>query len=304
MVGAPSIQSDFAVSYLETSGALLIAPLLVSFVLEPALLLLADRHARARNWFIAGGLLGMAIGALACAIAPNALVLTIATSLSFVATGLGVSTAQATLVDAFPGERERIMTRWAMLGVAGDLAAPLLLTGLAALSVGWRGAYALVGGLTAIWAAIAAASVTTTAAVARGEDSPGLWTSLVAALQNRRLLAWLFGAWLCCLLDEILVVFGSLYLRDHLGAGLAARGAVMAGFLLGGAVGLAATDRLLERVAPRRLLVGASTSCAILFMMWMAAPSLSLSALAGAGLRGHAGTIGDGSGRRPSLRPA
>ena len=68
---------------------------------------------------------------------------------------MGVPTAQATLIDAFPGREERTMTRWAMLGVAGDLAAPLIMAGLVALSAGWRAAYILVGCLTATWAVAA-----------------------------------------------------------------------------------------------------------------------------------------------------
>ena len=275
-VGAPSIQREFAVSYLETAGVLLLAPLLLGLAIETPLFLLADRYPR--KWFISGGLCGMAAGAFAAALAPTALVLTAALSLAAVASGVA-SLAQSTLVDAFPDQRERVMTRWVMLGWAGDLAAPALIAGLAALSVGWRGAYAVVGALLAAWA-LAVARSRLPPRADPDEPTPGMWASLRAALACRRLMFWLVACWLCSLLDEILVVFASLYLRDELGAGVAERSAVLAAFMIGGAAGLAATDRLLHRTTPRRLLLIAASSCSLLYLLWMAAPSVWSSALA------------------------
>jgi MFS family permease len=290
VVGAPSIQREFGVSYLETAGALLLGPFLLSFAIEPPLLLLADRHPR--RWFIAGGLFGMAIAAFVAALAPTALVLWAAMGISAVAGGVA-AIAQGALVDAHPGQRERMMTRWVMAGTAGDLAAPLLIAGLAALSIGWRGTYALVGGMVAIWGlALARAPVpppvgagnaadagTAVDALDGGERHPGVRATLRGALVNRRLFVWLLASWLCGFLDEILVVFGSLYLRDELAAGVSERSAVLSAFVVGSAAGLAATDRLLARVSPHRLLLAASIGCAICFVLWMAAPWLWLSAL-------------------------
>ena len=50
-----------------------------------------------------------------------------------------------------------------------------------------------------------------------------------AALRNRRLLLWLTACWLCSLLDEILVAFGALYLKDRFAADGGERSAVLFG---------------------------------------------------------------------------
>jgi MFS family permease len=285
-IGAPAIQSNFAASYQLTAWALLLIPGIVGFVVEPFLFLLADRHPRA--WFIRGGALAMAATAFAAAAAPSIHVVTVATAFAYVAGGCAVSMAQATLVDAHPDERERILTRWAMLGVVGDLAGPALFAGLAAAALGWRAAYAIVGALVAVWAvglcrtrfaARAAGGATDPETGAAETADEPLLSSLWLAVRNRRLVWWLLGCALCDLLDEILVVFASLHLRDVFGAGELARSAVLGGFVAGSAVGLAVTERLLHRVAPLRLLAVASASCAALYLVWLATPVLWLSAL-------------------------
>src|SRR5690606_17441902 len=149
-IGAPAIQRDLGASYQEAAWALLLVPTLVALAIEPALFLLADRHGRA--WFVRGGALAMALAAFAAAAAPSIPVLTAAVALSFVATGAAVTTAQAALVDVHPHDRERVMTRWTMMGVLGDLAAPALAAALAAASLGWRGAYLVVGAAVGVWA--------------------------------------------------------------------------------------------------------------------------------------------------------
>jgi predicted MFS family arabinose efflux permease len=79
------------------------------------------------------------------------------------------------------------------------------------------------------------------------------------------------------LLDEILVVFASLHLRDDLGAGPAERSAVLAAFVVGGVAGLAVQQRLLARWSPRRLLAAAGLPCAAVYLAWIAAPSVAAS---------------------------
>ncbi|HLU68854.1 MAG TPA: MFS transporter [Kofleriaceae bacterium] len=293
-IGAPAIQRDLGASYQEAAWALLLVPTLVALAIEPALFLLADRHGRA--WFVRGGALAMALAAFAAAAAPSIPVLTAAVALSFVATGAAVTTAQAALVDVHPHDRERVMTRWTMMGVLGDLAAPALAAALAAASLGWRGAYLVVGAAVGVWA-IALMRVRFPAgrggaAAGDGDDGDGdggdgggegddapLLSSLWMALRRRRLLAWLFGAALCELLDEILVIFAALHLRDELGAGEAARALMIGGLVLGEAVGLALAERMLRRGPPLRLLALSGGACAVTYLAWLAAPTLWLSAI-------------------------
>jgi fucose permease len=177
-----------------------------------------------------------------------------------------------------------MMTRWTMLGELGDFAGPALFAVLAWLSIGWRGAYLVVGGLVALWAIpIALQRAVPSAASDDDEDetdeSAGL-RAISTVLGNHRLLLWLFGTALCNLLDEILVVFASLHLRDNLGATVVERSAILAGSVIGSALGLIIADRLLRRVSPLRLLAMSAATCAVTYALWILAPTLWLSGLA------------------------
>lgn len=90
------------------------------------------------------------------------------------------------------------------------------------------------------------------------------------------LIAWLFGTALCNLLDEILIVFASIYVRDELGATAAAQSAMVGAFIVGGAIGLLALDRLLARHSERTLVIAAGVGCAVAFAAWLLAPAVWL----------------------------
>lgn len=277
-VGAAGIQSSLQVSYQGLVGALLFVPAVVSLILEPALFLLADR--RPRRGFVVGGLATMAVAALGCALAPSVEALAVALAVSGVAGACGVELAQATLVDAHPEARERVLARWAFLGGVGDLAAPALLAVLAGLGLGWRAGFAVMAGALAVWAALVArAPFPTAGAAAEPEADAGPPVGIRAALTERRLLAWLLAVTLCDLLDELLVILASVHLRDQLGASAAARSLALGGFVVGGLVGLALVERWLGQVPPRRLVAGSALACAAALAAWLAAPTLWLAAL-------------------------
>lgn len=287
-IGAPAIQSAFAASYGATATALLVVPALVMLLVEPPLFLLADRYPR--KWFVCGGLLGMAICAFAAALTPSLWLLAAAISVAAVASGCGVTMAQATLMDAHPDRREQLMTRWTLMGILGDLAAPAIMAGLAYWSLGWRGAFVAVGIMVAVQALVLArldfpapAAECETTANERGDadpETPGLSAALADAMKQPRLLAWLFAVWLCGLLDEILVVFASLHLRDNLGADPATRNLVLACCMLGALVGLVITERMVRRIAPTTLIAVAAALCAGAYVAWLAAPTVWLSGVA------------------------
>jgi fucose permease len=192
--------------------------------------------------------------------------------------------AQATLMDADPAGRERWMTRWTLSGSLGDLATPLLFAALAGIGFGWRvafvasavalGGYALLLGLRAF----------PDDARTRVGDMEPLLESLRLALVNRRLLLWALGVSLTTLLDEALIAFGALHLRDHLGADTAARSAIFACFVVGGIAGLAASEWLLRRLEPLRLLIATTLGAAMLFPIWMSAGTVIASGAWMAGL--------------------
>jgi predicted MFS family arabinose efflux permease len=164
------------------------------------------------------------------------------------------------------------MTRWALLGVIGDLLAPVLYAVLAWMSLGWRAAHVASGVLIAVHLALLwRVPMPAHAAADEDEEEPPLWRAFAEALANRRLLLWLGGAFLCELLDEIFVVFATLRLRDELGAGVMLRSVALGAFTLGGVLGLALSERLLARLPALRVLALSALACAIAYAGWLCA---------------------------------
>jgi MFS family permease len=268
-VGAPGIQTEFGISYGMAAGWPQTALLLLSVVLEPPLLLLADRYPRKR--FVAGGLVLLGLLTLAAAFAPTYWTLLAIFLLWGPTSGLVTPVAQAVLMDAYPDRREQMMTRWVLFGEAGDLAAPLAFALLAPLGLGWRAAFAAAALAMALYA-LALATQRFPAAVvhvASGDDDG----SLRSALANRTLLLWCVACALTCLLDELVFSFGALHLRDHHGAGEVVRNLVLGSCVLGAVVGLLVADRLLLRFEPLRLLAATCAAGIALVPLWILAGS-------------------------------
>jgi MFS family permease len=259
---------------------LFLVPGVVGLVVEPLLFLLADRYPR--RWFVAGGLGAMALAAEVAALAGRVAVLAAALAVWSSATGVATSIARATLVDAAPARRVQVLARWTLFANAGDLLAPAVLAGVAALGLGWRAGFAVVGGVLAASAVGVALHPDPLPAAAAVDDedgglAPGLFAALRVALADRVLMLWLFGTALCDLLDEILIVLASLHVRTTLGASPFAQGALVASLIAGGIVGLLLVERWLPRWSERRLLVVCSLACAAAYTAWLFAPALWLS---------------------------
>ena len=278
-VGTPDLQRELGLSYAAAVLVVLWIPTVAGLLLEPVCYVLADR--RSRKPFVVGGLAVLGLAQIGAGLAGSAASLGVCLAVAFVASGVGVNLAQATLVDVAGEDRERALTRWELAGVLGDLAAPLLVAALAAAWGGWRGAFAVSGAAVLGYAGLLA----TRAFPAPGGGNDGAapappWRqALRAALSNRTLLLCLLGTWLCGLLDEILVSLGALHLRDAFGADAATRGLVLAGESLGAGLGVWLAHRLLGRVAPRTLLLAGGAATAVSYAAWLAAPSLAVSAL-------------------------
>jgi MFS family permease len=276
--GSPEVQSEFDVSYGQAAGWLLAAAGLLALVLEPPIFLWADR--RPRRGFVAGGLLAVAGCCLLGAVAPTYPWLFAAILLYGPASGVACGCAQATLLDAYPEQRERWMVRWTLAGELGDLAAPALVAVSVALGASYRLGLAAAGALFAVWALwIARAPFPPRAAEAPvGPEAPRFAAALRAALRRPEVWLWGVAALLCDLLDEIVVAFGALHLREGLGLDAQARAFVIGAAVAGGALGLLAADRLVERFDPLRLLLGSALGCAVSFALWLRAESAPASA--------------------------
>lgn len=272
-VGIPGIESTFDLSYTTAAFFVFTAPLLVGFLLEPPLFVLADRFQK--KHFIVGGLLAMALLDFVVGLSNTFVLVAAALTLSGVASGCGVSLSQAALMDTFQDDRERLMTRWTLMGACGDLAAPLLFWGLAAFALGWREAFLATGAILGVYALFLARTHFTPAGEAAeqtgaAEEEPGLREVLRAALGSRRLMIWLVGVWLCSLLDELLIAFGALWMREHLGADTATRSGILTCMMAGGIVGLLLLDRVLGRRADAlALLKVASVGTAAAYAGWL-----------------------------------
>jgi MFS family permease len=278
--GAPDIERSLQLSHTATAAVLFTVPGLVQLVLDPIVFLMADRFGR--SWLVRGGLAVMAATSFVAAVAPGPVTLACALSIWGVATGAATSFTEVTLIDQRPDQRARTMARWTLLAMVGDFAAPMMLGALGLFGEGrqsWRTGFAIVGGLLAVWAIAMSLRQFPAPTATPGDDEPPLWQAVRAAIRDRVLIGWLFGLALCNLLDEILIVFASIYVRDELGASAAWQSATVAAFVAGGAIGLVGLDRLLTRHSEHRLVIAAGIACAVAFAVWLAAPTVWLSAL-------------------------
>lgn len=282
-VSAAEIRDELALAYGGAALVLLVAPLLLSLLVEGPLLLLSDRWRRDR--MAAFGLLAMGLCMLLAACASSAWVLALALGGWASAGGIACGLSQGALMDAYPHERERWMTRWTLMGALGDTCSPALVLGSTALGFGWRGGLAAAAALHLLHALVLARAMRRVHAVGaltedEDEESRPLLERLRAGVRDRSLLAWLGACALCCLLDEILIAFGAMFLRDDFGADVNMQAGAFTACAIAGALGLALSDRLLTRVDPMRLLLLSSLACAFAFISWLCASTVAGSIVA------------------------
>jgi MFS family permease len=286
---AAQIERAFGLSYTATAIVMFVVPASIAMVVEPFIFLLADRYPRAL--FIRIGVTAMAISLVGVALAPNVIVLSIAISIFWLSNGAAVPLAQATLVDRNPDARGRTMARWTLLSAVGDLIVPFVIGGVALAGHGWRGAHVVIAIVLGIFAIALWRFDMSGLGVGAGDDdednededetpAKSLLSTLKDALKDRVLVAWLFGVALCDLLDEILVVFATIHLRDQLGGGIEWQSAMILAMTIGGGIGLVILERVLARVgtaSERTVLVWCASACAASFVAWVCAPTLWLS---------------------------
>jgi FSR family fosmidomycin resistance protein-like MFS transporter len=223
----PWIRADLSLSYVQI-GLLLSVPGIVSAVVEPFLGILGDVWKR--RILILGGGIGFALACLLTGLSPIFAVLMLAMCLFYPSSGAFVSLSQAVLMDADPARREHNMARWTFAGSLGVVIGPLLLGGMAALGLGWRGVFLSLGGATVfvlalVWRRIPQSSVETA-------DWPhflDLWRGIrgaLLALRRREVLRWLTLLEFSDLMLDVLLGFLALYFVDvvHLTPARAALG--------------------------------------------------------------------------------
>ena len=282
-VSAAEIRDEFEASYTGLATLLLVAPLALSLVVETPLLVLSDRWRRER--VVPLGLASMGCLMLLASQASSAWLFVLAFAGWGSASGVTCGVAQGSLMHAYPEDRERWMTRWTLMGALGDASAPLLTMGTFALGWGWRGALATIGGMFVAHGVVVLSSGIPSATAdpdEEGEDQVEepevpLREAFAAALKDRRLLGWLSAGALCVLLDEVLVAFGTLYMRDSLGATPTEIGIAWTIEAVCAAGALLVVDRLLRRVPPIRIVLVASVLCVGALVGWLSLGSFPAS---------------------------
>lgn len=289
VVGLPLLRDHLGLSY-EQIGLLFAVGSCSAMVLEPIINALSDHHSK--RWWILGGLLCLILSYVMAGSASNYIVLLLVFALYYPAAGTAVGLAEATLIDADPARSIATMTRWTLLASVGDILAPLLVTGLVSFHQGWPEICWLAASLWAGLLLLTAVQPFPRQAAERSEPKDqtsrsertdraqldpasggektdraseksraSTWRTLSQAVRNPRLLRWGLLALIPTMVDEVLLGFVVLYLRDILHASEITIGLLLTGALLSSLFGLALLDRLpwLRRAAskvPHRLLAG------------------------------------------------
>jgi Na+/melibiose symporter-like transporter len=226
----------------------------------------------------------MAFALVACAFTNSVWLFSAGFALWAVAGGLTAGVAQMALMAAHPDARERMMTRWTLFGTIGDASAPFIALVVVALGGNFRIALLVAASFHIVSACLLALASRDLGADDDEGDEEGsgeaLWKRLLSALRDPALLIWLGAAALCTLLDEILVAFGTLHMRDVLDASALEQSLFVFTDAIGCAVGLVITDRLITRVHPWKILVASGCVCAVAYVAWLSTPSSTVAVVA------------------------
>jgi MFS transporter, FSR family, fosmidomycin resistance protein len=134
----PFIQTELHLNYTQI-GILLTVPGIFSTIVEPFLGILGDVWRR--RLLILGGGICFVLALLLTSLSVSFVLLLIAFTLFYPASGAFVSLSQATLMDTDPSRHDHNMARWTFAGSLGVVLGPPLLVGLSAIGFGWRGVF-------------------------------------------------------------------------------------------------------------------------------------------------------------------
>ncbi len=253
VVGLPLMRDQFHLSY-EQMGQIFTISGFAAMLLEPPINLLSDRGPK-RLWIL-GGLLGLGLSELLAGSTSSYMVLLLAFILGAPAGKAAIGLAQAVLIDQKPQESSRTMTCWTLLSSVGDLLAPLSISVIVSLHLGWSALCWLSG---AIWLGLAlVVAPQSFPRLKHGDAEKGecLLEIFKEALRDPILLRWSILSLLPTMLDEVFLAFAALYLRDVVHADEAVIAVVLLVQMGGALLGLFLLDRLVlyRRMSSRGLL--------------------------------------------------
>jgi DHA1 family chloramphenicol resistance protein-like MFS transporter len=256
---------DLSVSPAHVAGGVIAAFCALALVFEAPLLAWSERVPV--RWFSAGSLAAIALVCLGASLTTGPIGLLVALALYGPAAGCALAAAEGVLVEAQPEARERAMARLTLAAAIGDLSVPALLFALTFFGLGWRWAFALAALVASALAVVHAGSrELDRLPVTSDEDddgpTPSLRETVRTALEAPGLVAWSVAGAMTSMLDELLVAFAAVHLSAHVDAGPELRSLAIGVWMIGGLGGLGLLDRLLGRVEPVRLLLGAAVLAA------------------------------------------
>jgi len=235
---------------------------------------------------VLGGGLVFILSLLTVAASRSFIVLLVAFTVFFPASGAFVSLTQAELMDAWPDRQAQLMARWDLAGWAGAVAGPLLLAAVLATGGSWRVVYLVLAGLAALaWLGTCLREphpVTGDAAPPAAQDDPapagdGLAFAarvrlVLAALRDWSTVRWVLLIDVADLLVDVFTGFLALYLVDvvHLAPPIAALAIAIR--LGAGLAGDAVLVVVLERVADVTVLRVSAVAAALLYPGFLLAP--------------------------------
>jgi FSR family fosmidomycin resistance protein-like MFS transporter len=214
----PFIQTELHLNYTQI-GILLTVPGIFSTIVEPFLGILGDVWKR--RLLILGGGVCFVLALLLTSMSASFILLLIAFTLFYPASGAFVSLSQATLMDSDPSRHDHNMARWTFAGSLGVVLGPPLLMGMAAIGFGWRGVFltlAFLAGIVLIlaWRKIPRDPIH----LPRFPSFSGLFAgfcSAFAALRQPGVLRWLVLLEFSDLMLDVLLGFLALYFHDVAG---------------------------------------------------------------------------------------
>lgn len=268
----PLIRDDLALNYIQIGLALSLPGLIASLV-EPFLFILGDVWKR-RTLLLGGGIL-FAISLALTALSQNFLLLILSFSLFYPASGMFVNLSQANLMDSDPARREQNMARWTFAGSLGLVVGPLLLSGMAYFSLGWRPAVGILAVLTTLLLLLAWKRIPDTGRDTSGLSLPILFDGIrgaFRALRNKAILRWLVLLEFSDLLLDVFYGFLPLYFVDVAGFTPAQAAAAIAIWTGVGLAGDFLLIPLLEKVRGLDYLRWSVVLELILFPLFLLAP--------------------------------
>ncbi len=289
MVDAHGVETTLALGHATYTLWIFAVPMLVSMLIEAPLALLSDRLDR--RWMLVSGLLALS-GSLVCAaLAQRAWVLSLGLALAGSASGVACAIAQSELVQRSEGAPERALSRWTVLGWAGDLLTPALIMLSAQLGSGYRCALLVVAALLLLQAGLLSSAEHRvpprgTDGEEQEDEPPPLLVAMREAARDARLWWLLLGSALCSLLDELVAALIALRLHTEHGLSEGMAAGCLSAFAVGGLIGALASDVLLQHMAARMLwlLSSGGSLAALALVLWADGLAASLAALVGLGI--------------------